>query len=361
MVLEHLEGDGALAGDHGGVVVRVHEHPALGGRDAMGLGGALGEVLAEEDDPGAQHLRAVHLHEGGVGGHDDGGVDAEPGGVAGHGLGVVAGRHGHDAAGPVLRAERQQLVEGAPLLEGGRELQVLELHDHVGAEHGGQRLRPGAGRALDGAGDPLGGGQHVVERDGRLRGVCGHGATIARARAVGRRLHPASARSGSERPERVGVVEDGGVRDGAGTGPARDCHQPVGPREAGVGQVGPEPAAGVEVWWQRHRRGGRRRRGWRLVPPRSRACRRPTRASPARHSGRGWPGPPPTRPRVPASGTRSSQAPRATAASSAPSEVRGSSRQIGRVEALRPAGRGRRGRQARAAAPGRPVRPRRGA
>ena len=73
--------------------------------------------------------------------------DAEPVGVVGDGLGVVAGRHGHHPSRPLVGVELEQLVQRAPLLERGDELEVLELHDDVAAQQGGQGPRVGAGRA----------------------------------------------------------------------------------------------------------------------------------------------------------------------------------------------------------------------
>ena len=71
----------------------------------------------------------------------------ESGGVIGDALGVVAGRHGHHAPGPLLGRELQEPVEGAPVLERRRVLQVLELQPQVGAGDDRQRLRPQGGRA----------------------------------------------------------------------------------------------------------------------------------------------------------------------------------------------------------------------
>ena len=56
-----------------------------------------------------------------------------------HRLRVVAGRHGDDAARPLVGAEQGQPVGGAALLEGAGDLQIVELQRHVGA-----------GRARDG-------------------------------------------------------------------------------------------------------------------------------------------------------------------------------------------------------------------
>ena len=168
VVGQHLEGARALPGDDGRVVERVDVGAALVGGQAGGLGRGLGDALAPQHDRGPQLAGALHLHEGRVGGHDDRGVDAEPGGVVGDGLGVVAGRHGHHALGPLAVVELEELVEGAALLEGRDELQVLELHHHRAPEDRGQGARVGAGRALDRAGDAARRGHDVVVGDGEV-------------------------------------------------------------------------------------------------------------------------------------------------------------------------------------------------
>ena len=141
VVGQHLEGAGALAGDDVGVVEGVDVGAALGLHQPDGLGLRAGQVVARQHDGGAQLPGALHLHERRPPGHHDGGGDAEPGGVVGDRLGVVAGGHGHHAPGPLVGGEQQQPVEGPPLLEGGDELEVLELHDDRAPEH--LRQRPG--------------------------------------------------------------------------------------------------------------------------------------------------------------------------------------------------------------------------
>src|SRR5690606_17693563 len=90
-----------------------------------------------------------------------------------------------------------------PLLERGDELQVLELHDDVDAEHLRQGAGPGAGGALHGAGDALGGGAHVVEGDRGSGQVVAHRRRFPQARR--RRSPPAPTA-------------------GAAPGPWRGCH-----------------------------------------------------------------------------------------------------------------------------------------
>ena len=77
VVVEQLQRHRPLTGDHGGVVVGVHERAALGGQP-LGFLGGVGEAVAVQDDAGTEHLGALHLHERRVRGHHDGGLDAEP-------------------------------------------------------------------------------------------------------------------------------------------------------------------------------------------------------------------------------------------------------------------------------------------
>ena len=74
----------------------------------------LGERLAFEDHVGAE-ARVAAIFTKGVGArHDDGRRDAEPLGVVGDGLGVVAGRHGDDAAARAPPAVSDRSLTSAP-------------------------------------------------------------------------------------------------------------------------------------------------------------------------------------------------------------------------------------------------------
>ena len=70
--------------------------------------------LAFEHDLGAVRLRRLDLHERRRHRHDDGGGDAEPRRVVGDRLGVVAGRHGDDAARALLGASSEASLLSAP-------------------------------------------------------------------------------------------------------------------------------------------------------------------------------------------------------------------------------------------------------
>ena len=227
-----------------------------------------------QHDAGAEHLGALDLHERRVGRHHDGGVDAEPGGVPGHGLGVVPGRHGDDPAAPLVLGERQELVEGAALLEGGGELEVLELHDDAGAEDLRERVRPSARGALHGAGDALGGGADVVDGDGRARSRVQAPTTSAPPAASARGRRPCRARSGTA--TRPSTGRRGSARSGS--------KRPRGSRSGGSARWGraatarlaARPDAGLEhpAHPHRHARAPRSDR----APRGPRSSRRPGRA-----------------------------------------------------------------------------------
>ncbi len=321
VVGQQLEGHGALAGHDGGVVVGVDQRAALGGLDPTGLGGGAGEVGAGQHHAGAEHLGAVDLHERGGGRHHDRGVDAEPHGVSGNGLGVVAGGHRHHARH--LRARRRVLghqegeaVGRAALLERRGELQVLVLEDDRQAHHVAEGLGPGAGRPLDGTGDALGGGLDVGQGDGV------GGAHRGRRLMVASTPAPASAATGGAAP--VPGAEGTATHPSTGrSGSARSgSKRPRGSRSGGGDELGSVAASAALA---------ARPIAVSSIPPTHTGTPSSTHRSTKRRAA----GQPPTRP-----GFRqaTSQAPRATAASSAPIDVRGSSRQIGRGQPLGEAG-----------------------
>jgi len=153
----------------------VNEGEALALRDLAGESRGVLERAAMEQDARAVALRVTHLHVGRVLRHDDGRRDAESPGVVGDALGVIARRHGDHPGAPLRGAEAGELVVGAALLEGGRELQVLELQPHRRAGDLGERERGPAGRALHLPGDAA--GCFLDLRDGDGSG--GHGANTA--------------------------------------------------------------------------------------------------------------------------------------------------------------------------------------
>ena len=144
-LLQDLQADGALAGDHQRVVERVGEGVALLLRQPLRLRRRV--VI----DAGHQHhLCAVatgglHLADGRPGGHADHRLDPQPGCGQGNALGVVPRRAGDDAPGRLLRRQAADLVVGAPELEGPGQLQVFRLDVHVLPKFRGpvQRCPPG--------------------------------------------------------------------------------------------------------------------------------------------------------------------------------------------------------------------------
>ncbi|MNE42680.1 hypothetical protein D3C80_1368240 [compost metagenome] len=119
-----------------------------------------------DDDIGAVGAGAVHLHEGGALGHDDGHRHAQAAAVIGQGLGVVAGRGGDDAALHLIRRQLQQPVQGAALLEAAGEVQVVELDPDLGAGQLRQAARIADGGAVHLAGDAGLRRANIVDGDG---------------------------------------------------------------------------------------------------------------------------------------------------------------------------------------------------
>ena len=132
-VLHHLHAHRALPGHDVGVVVRVHKHQLLllGQHQRVGAGFVQG--VAVQHDLGAKTARALYFDARRKARHHDHGAQPQALCVVSHALGVVAGTHGNHAALALLGRELRQLVAGAPLLEGGCELQVLELEKHLRA------------------------------------------------------------------------------------------------------------------------------------------------------------------------------------------------------------------------------------
>ena len=130
---------GALAGDDMRIVVGMHPDQAALARLGFGARLRLADGLAVE-----QHLRAMrlgrrHLHERRRHRHHDGRGDPQARRVVGDRLGVVAGRHGDDAARPLGRRQRGELGARAALLERVGDLEIFVFDEDLGA---GQRRQP---------------------------------------------------------------------------------------------------------------------------------------------------------------------------------------------------------------------------
>uniref|UniRef100_A0A0N5A4T1 LigA n=1 Tax=Parastrongyloides trichosuri TaxID=131310 RepID=A0A0N5A4T1_PARTI len=165
-VLQKLQAADPLPRDDALVVEGRDEDIAVLGLKPLGLLGRAGEVEAVDDDVGAVGAGAVHLHEGGALGHDDGHRHAQAAAVIGQGLGVVAGRGGDDAALLLIRRQLQQPVQGAALLEAAGEVQVVVLDPDLRPSQLRQTAGVADGRAVDLTGDAFLRLADVVDGDG---------------------------------------------------------------------------------------------------------------------------------------------------------------------------------------------------
>ena len=115
-----------------GVIKGVDEGQAFALADIIGFGLGFVEVQAAQHDLCAMAAGLLDLAEGRGAGHHDRGGDAEATGMIGHALGMVAGGSGDDACLALGFRQVGETVQGAALLEGGGELEVLELHPDFG-------------------------------------------------------------------------------------------------------------------------------------------------------------------------------------------------------------------------------------
>ncbi len=178
-VLDDFEPQGALAGDHFGVIKGVNESISLGHQGLGPLQG-LTQVPAMEDHFGAIALGGQLLGNGGPLGHDDGSRQSQLGGSKGHPLAMVARRGGHhpDPLAPLF--EPRQAVDGPPQLERSGSLEVLQLQEDLPATVPAQGMKIDRRGAEDYSGLPLPGCFNVFEGHGvnarpRFQGLSGPG------------------------------------------------------------------------------------------------------------------------------------------------------------------------------------------
>ena len=153
LLLEHLEADRALAGDHREIVVRMHDGQRRARSRARGrVARASSKVSPSQHDFAPKPRVRSTLTDGAKRGITIVAGDAHPLGVVRDRLRVVAGRHREHAVRTLVGGQLRHLVERAALLERRGELQVLELQEDLAAGELRQRARRQAWRARDFAG-----------------------------------------------------------------------------------------------------------------------------------------------------------------------------------------------------------------
>src|SRR5262249_21558153 len=140
-LLEQLEPDRSLPGDHLLVLERVDEGRAALVGVVERVGQALVEARAGELDPGAVVARRLDLRHGRVLGDEDGRGNAGLPRGPGDRLAVVARAGRDDARGAILVREERDPVDGAADLECAGALEVLRLQQYLSAGQARQRLR----------------------------------------------------------------------------------------------------------------------------------------------------------------------------------------------------------------------------
>ena len=141
-VLEHLEPDGALAGDRARRVERMDEGPPRLGEQQVEAAERLARVGGLEVDGGAVAARGGDLRLARALPHHEERVELFLRRAPRDRLGVVTGRDRDDAARLLLVRERGEVVEHAARLERARALEQLGLEEHLRAERpAGQERR----------------------------------------------------------------------------------------------------------------------------------------------------------------------------------------------------------------------------
>ena len=182
VLAQHFHGDGALAGNHLGVVKRVHKGHAVLLLQRERVLVRVGVAVAVQHHLAAQGFDGFDLQSGGGHRHHDHGLGAQAAGTQRHALGMVAGRGADDALFQLSRREVHHLVVGAAQLETEHRLLVFALEQHgvvqTAAEVFGHFQRGLLGHVVDTCGQDffqvVGGGQGVgFGRAGR------HGAIVS--------------------------------------------------------------------------------------------------------------------------------------------------------------------------------------
>ena len=124
------------------------------------------QVAAFKNDLGAVRAGTRHFRKRRLGRHHDHRGNAHLAGVIGHRLGMVAGRHGDDAALPRFIGQRLHRDKGAAGLEGRGVLQVFKLQLDLAAERCREHRRVDKRCCHDMAFKPLRSIADIVRGDG---------------------------------------------------------------------------------------------------------------------------------------------------------------------------------------------------
>ena len=158
-VLEQLQAQRRLAGDHVRVVERMDERGAGLGRALARERDAVVDGVAAEVDDAAEAADGGDLGHGRARGHEDLAREPARAGGVGDGLRVVARAAGDDAGAAVAGAE---LVERAAELERARALEVLRLDEDRAAAVLAEAAAREDGRPADEVGRTGARGMHRV-------------------------------------------------------------------------------------------------------------------------------------------------------------------------------------------------------
>jgi len=154
VLTQDLHADGALSGDHLGVVEGVDEGQPLPAAKLQGVGVGVVVGIPMEQGLRPQPAHRPNLDRWGGPRHHDQGSDPQPLCRQRHTLGMIAGGGGDHAARALRRRQAKHLVVGPPQLEGEHRLQVLALGEHRIAETLRQAREPLQGRLLGNIVDP---------------------------------------------------------------------------------------------------------------------------------------------------------------------------------------------------------------
>ena len=170
-LVEDLETHGALAGDDVGGVEAVDIGVPAFGREGIGAGAGLDEILAVHHHIGAEALAGRDLDERSVIGHHDRDRDAQELAMVGEPEGMVAGAGGDDPAAARGGGQLEKRVAGPALLERAGALEVIQFAEDMGAHGLGERDGLGTRGDDDSTGDAAARGADVGKGDRHARSL----------------------------------------------------------------------------------------------------------------------------------------------------------------------------------------------